>query len=395
MDDDWDDAAFAALDAIEQEHCNAAQRVPLQQLLHAPPPAPRHLPPQPLQLQPAQRPMPAPQQCWPPPQPHQFPHQAPQPQQPPQQPPPQPQQFPQPHFQQPTQQQPLRSQRQQSFIAAPAVALPSAWAPHPTYRQQLLPGAPPPMEEYLNEGAAMASAAAQAGAAASAAAAAGPSTAELPPRPESQPYDAEAIKTWIFPEMGASERKYQFEISSVAVRHNTLVSLPTGLGKTLIASVVMYNFQRWFPTGRCCFLAPTKPLVHQQVSAVRHSTGLPLAAFAELTGAMKSETRAKAWRESRLLFLTPQTLVNDMQNDICPAHEIVCIVVDEAHKASGNHAYTQAVAMLTRRSGGFRVLALSATPGQTIDRIQEVVTNLRITRMEARDETSIDVMGCA
>ena len=215
----------------------------------------------------------------------------------------------------------------------------------------------------------------------------------LPPRPQPQPFDPETIGRWIFP-TNQSERKYQFEISSVAVRHNTLVSLPTGLGKTLIASVVMYNFHRWFPSGRCLFLAPTKPLVHQQVHAVRRSVGLPLAAFAELTGHMKAEVRARAWREARMLFLTPQTLVNDLQNGICPAEEIVCVVVDEAHKASGNHAYTQAVQMLTIRSGGFRVLALSATPGQTLEKIQEVVTNLRITRLEARDETSIDVMGC-
>jgi ERCC4-related helicase len=31
---------------------------------------------------------------------------------------------------------------------------------------------------------------------------------------------------------------------------NTLVWLPTGLGKTLIAAVVMYNFHRWYPTGK-------------------------------------------------------------------------------------------------------------------------------------------------
>ncbi len=32
-----------------------------------------------------------------------------------------------------------------------------------------------------------------------------------------------------------------------ALLANTLVCLPTGLGKTLIAAVVMYNFSRWFP----------------------------------------------------------------------------------------------------------------------------------------------------
>jgi hypothetical protein len=32
-----------------------------------------------------------------------------------------------------------------------------------------------------------------------------------------------------------------------ALLSNTLVCLPTGLGKTLIAAVVMHNFARWFP----------------------------------------------------------------------------------------------------------------------------------------------------
>lgn len=39
-------------------------------------------------------------------------------------------------------------------------------------------------------------------------------------------------------------------MSQTAIMANTLVSLPTGLGKTLIAAVVMYNYYRWFPTGK-------------------------------------------------------------------------------------------------------------------------------------------------
>jgi Fanconi anemia group M protein len=30
---------------------------------------------------------------------------------------------------------------------------------------------------------------------------------------------------------------------------NTLIALPTGLGKTFIAAVVMYNYFQWFPEG--------------------------------------------------------------------------------------------------------------------------------------------------
>ena len=191
------------------------------------------------------------------------------------------------------------------------------WEPHAALRQSLLPGAlPPPIEAAgTSRGHAEIGEAAPAVAAASAAPTLQPAHAStptyLPPRPDPQPFDPSTIGRWIFP-TNVQERQYQFEISSVAVRHNTLVSLPTGLGKTLIASVVMYNFSRWFPTGKCLFVAPTKPLVHQQVSAVRRAIGLPLADFAELTGQMKAEARAQAWREKRLFFLTPQTLINDM-----------------------------------------------------------------------------------
>lgn len=44
-------------------------------------------------------------------------------------------------------------------------------------------------------------------------------------------------------------RDYQYAITKTALFSNTLVALPTGLGKTLIAAVVMYNYFRWFPDG--------------------------------------------------------------------------------------------------------------------------------------------------
>lgn len=52
-----------------------------------------------------------------------------------------------------------------------------------------------------------------------------------------------------FPAANYSRRDYQFNISQAALFSNTLVVLPTGLGKTLIAAVVMYNYFRWFPEG--------------------------------------------------------------------------------------------------------------------------------------------------
>ena len=51
---------------------------------------------------------------------------------------------------------------------------------------------------------------------------------------------------WVYPAT-VPEREYQVDIIKTALLQNTLVCLPTGLGKTLIAAVLMYNFTRWFP----------------------------------------------------------------------------------------------------------------------------------------------------
>lgn len=62
--------------------------------------------------------------------------------------------------------------------------------------------------------------------------------------------DTDAASTWVFPQSNDfAVRKYQVDICKQALMLNTLVCLPTGLGKTLIAAVVMYNYYRWFPRG--------------------------------------------------------------------------------------------------------------------------------------------------
>lgn len=56
-------------------------------------------------------------------------------------------------------------------------------------------------------------------------------------------FDLDAGSTWIYPS-NMSHRKYQFDIVQASLYHNTLVCLPTGLGKTFIAAVIMYNYYR-------------------------------------------------------------------------------------------------------------------------------------------------------
>lgn len=84
------------------------------------------------------------------------------------------------------------------------------------------------------------------------------------------------VSKWVYPAV-KTFRTYQFNIVRTALFENTLVTLPTGLGKTFIASTVMFNYYRWFTNGLIFFLAPTRPLVTQQVESFTNTiTEVPI-----------------------------------------------------------------------------------------------------------------------
>eukprot|EP00977_Amphora_coffeiformis_P009478 scaffold2192_cov170-Amphora_coffeaeformis.AAC.12 len=197
---------------------------------------------------------------------------------------------------------------------------------------------------------------------------------------------------WIYPnDPNYPKRTYQFLMTQTALFHNTLVSLPTGLGKTLIAAVVMYNYYRWFPKGKVIFMAPTLPLVTQQVRACYDIMGIPEQDTALMTGKTGAEKRREIWQSQRVFFCTPQTVQNDLDTERLDSQKVVCIVLDEAHKATGDYAYCKVVQQLEAAGAKFRILGLSATPGSSIKGVQAVVEALRINKVEARTDDDPDV----
>ncbi|XP_015190846.1 PREDICTED: Fanconi anemia group M protein isoform X2 [Polistes dominula] len=207
---------------------------------------------------------------------------------------------------------------------------------------------------------------------------------------ETNGFDLSAGKIWIYPE-NYPVREYQYNIVEKALFYNTLVCLPTGLGKTFVAAVVMYNFWRWYPRGKIVFLAPTRPLVAQQIDACYNVMGIPSIESIELTGNINQKAREKAWFKNRVFFATPQVFHNDLENNIIPSELVKCVVIDEAHKALGKHSYCECIRILKEKNRYFRVLALSATPGNKIANVHQVVQNLCISHIELRDETSLDI----
>ena len=203
--------------------------------------------------------------------------------------------------------------------------------------------------------------------------------------------DREAAKTWTFP-TNFAKREYQYSIIEKCLSENTLVCLPTGLGKTFIAAVVMLNFFRWFPKRKVVFVAPTRPLVAQQIKSCCSVMGVASSELCELTGYQPPEKRAEKWASHRIFFSTPQVVANDIDEGRCPAASIVCLVIDEAHKATGRYAYVTAVEKISQTTFNTRIIGLSASPGGNLSTVQEVIDNLHITHFEVRTLDSPDVV---
>jgi ERCC4-related helicase len=54
---------------------------------------------------------------------------------------------------------------------------------------------------------------------------------------------------------------------------------------------------------------------------------------------------------------------NDLKEGRLNKEEVILVVIDEAHKATGNYAYCTVVKQLRDNSGGVRIVGLSASPG--------------------------------
>jgi len=215
---------------------------------------------------------------------------------------------------------------------------------------------------------------------------------DLPPEaPTHHSLHREALQTWVYPTNLGPIRDYQFSIVKNGLFNNTLVALPTGLGKTFIAATVILNYYRWTANAKIVFVAPTKPLAAQQVDACLNVAGIPRSQATLLTGETAPALREEEWASKRLFFMTPQTLQNDLGRGYADPKSIVLLVIDEAHRATGDYAYVKVVEFIRRFSKSFRVLALTATPGSSIEGVQEVIDNLGVSHVEIRTEESIDI----
>ncbi|HDQ07508.1 MAG TPA: DEAD/DEAH box helicase [Methanoculleus sp.] len=199
----------------------------------------------------------------------------------------------------------------------------------------------------------------------------------------------------ILPE-SIEEREYQLSIAVTALDANTMVVLPTGLGKTAIGLIVaasrIHNFG-----GKLLMMAPTKPLVEQHFRFFsRHllepaSPADGCSGASMFTGETPTAQRATIWRTSRYIFATPQVIKNDVLAGRYGFADVSLLIIDECHRAVGNYSYVFLAGEYNRTATHPLVLAMTASPGSSEEKIHEICMNMGIAAVESRTETDPDV----
>lgn len=186
-------------------------------------------------------------------------------------------------------------------------------------------------------------------------------------------------------------RLYQETILSTCVQKNTLVVLPTGMGKTGIALLLSIQRLKQYPSSKILFLAPTKPLAEQHLQTFKQHLELDEQKLVLFTGEVAPAKRATLWKDAQIMFSTPQGLENDVINNTINLAEVSLLIFDEAHRAVGDYAYVFLAKQYNKKSNNPRILALTASPGSDLQTIEDVCKNLHIEDVEIRTDEDPDV----
>lgn len=186
-------------------------------------------------------------------------------------------------------------------------------------------------------------------------------------------------------------REYQVNIANSAAKANTLVVLPTGMGKTIIA-LLLIEKQLQKENNKMLFLAPTKPLVLQHAQFLRQYLTINEESISVFTGEISPAKRTEMWNKSRIIVSTPQVIENDLLSKKISLKDVSFIIFDESHHAVGQYSYVFVSEMHKKQRENDRlVLGMTASPGNDIMTILEVCKNLDITNIEIRTKYDPDV----
>ena len=186
-------------------------------------------------------------------------------------------------------------------------------------------------------------------------------------------------------------RAYQETILNTGAINNTLIVLPTGLGKTKTAIMIAVQRLNTYPQSKILFLTPTRPLAAQIQKEFTASTSLEKDEIKLFTGMIQPSEREKLWSAAKVVISTPQGCANDVINKRMSLEDVSCLILDEVHHALGNYDYCFIAKHYNTTARYPRIIGLTASPGSDMETIQEICKNTFIEAIETRTHEDDDV----
>ena len=190
---------------------------------------------------------------------------------------------------------------------------------------------------------------------------------------------------------GFTPRLYQETILATAAQKNTLIVLPTGMGKTNIFLMLAAQRLAQYPSSKILLIGPTKPLIDQYHAVFRQHFEMPEERMAIFTGLVSPERRGLLWKDASIIFSTPQGLENDIISRKIRLEEVSLLGFDEAHRAVGNYSYVFIASQYHKLARYPRIAGMTASPGTAMEEIKDVCQNLFIEAVEVRTDSDPDV----
>jgi len=167
------------------------------------------------------------------------------------------------------------------------------------------------------------------------------------------------------------ERPYQMDdfqsiVDQAKKKVNSGLVYPTGLGKTYTAFMAMDYF---LTKGKVVFLADTNVLCAQHHRLACQIFNIKKKDIKQINGRTKPENRIKYWNECKIIFATPQTILNELVQENITLDGVSLFVFDEMHMAGKEYDYVH----LARACMHFdiRIIGMTASTGD-YDKIEQL-----------------------
>jgi len=186
-------------------------------------------------------------------------------------------------------------------------------------------------------------------------------------------------------------REYQLSIAMRALDANTMVILPTGLGKQQLHFSSLHPGFIMKGAGCSCSLRQNPSwnntsVFFERYLLVKRKEGMDVSPFVMFTGEAPPDQRTTEWNNATVILATPQVVKNDLIAGRYTLKDVSLLIVDECHRAVGNYAYVFLAQRYLATADKPLLLAMTASPGGILEKVEEVSSNLGIMHVENRTE---------